>query len=200
MNCRSGNKLPEQFYARPDVERISRELLGMHLFTMIEGEITGGIIRETEAYGGTLDRACHAYGERRTRRTEIMYASGGVAYVYRCYGIHWLLNVVTNGPQIPEAILIRAVEPTDGLEVMMRRRGKFAGSLTVGPGNLTRAMGIDGKLNGASLQGPQIWIEDRGLQPPPDQIMAGPRIGVAYAGADALRPWRFWVKGIIHDL
>ncbi len=189
-------KLPVEFYARPDVERISRELLGMYLFTLIEGEITGGIIIETEAYGGELDRASHAYGGRRTRRTEIMYASGGVAYVYRCYGIHWLLNVITNGPHIPEAVLIRAIAPTAGLEVMLRRRGKAAANplLTAGPGNLTRAMAIDGKFNGASLQGPQIWIEDRGERPLPGQILAGPRIGVDYAGLDAFRPWRFWIN------
>lgn len=189
-------KLPVEFYTRPDVECISRELLGMYLFTRIEGEITGGMILETEAYGGTTDRACHSYGGRRTGRTEIMYAPGGVAYVYRCYGIHWLFNVITNGPQIPEAVLIRAIEPMAGLDVMLRRRGKSvaAASLMAGPGNLTRALAIDGRLNGAGLEGPHIWIEDRGVRFLPGQITAGPRVGVDYAGLDALRPWRFRVN------
>ena len=190
-------KLPLSFYQGNDVVSISRNLLGKYLFTCIDGEITGGYIVETEAYNGAVDRASHAYGNRRTKRTEVMFAEGGIAYIYLCYGIHEMLNIVTSTEGHAQAILIRAIEPTEGIETILLRRGmdKVKPNITAGPGSVAKALGIDRKLNGVSLQGDAMWIEDRGLQFTDDQIAAVPRIGVAYAGQDALLPYRFYVKG-----
>ena len=190
-------KLKRAFFLRPDVVRISRELLGKYVFTRMPGaEVTGGRIVETEAYAGPEDRASHAYGNRRTARTEVMYRQGGVAYVYSCYGMHSLLNVVTNAEGIPHAILIRAMEPTHGLATMLQRRGKarLDRTLTAGPGVLTQALGIDTRHNGLSLAGNVIWLEDRGVKVPPEDVVAGARIGVQYAGSHARRPWRFRLR------
>jgi DNA-3-methyladenine glycosylase len=188
--------LPREFYQDTDVVKISRNLLGKYIFTNKAGEITGGIITETEAYGGIHDRACHAWGNRRTKRTEVMYAPGGLAYVYLCYGLHWLFNVVTNGPGVPDAILIRAIFPLEGRGIMNKRRGRDNTAIASGPGNLSRALGIDGSFNGADLTGPVIWIEDRGLRPEESLIVTLPRVGVAFAGPDAARPWRFLLTRI----
>lgn len=191
-------KLPKSFFTRPDVVQISRELLGKKLCTRIgHGGLTAGIIVETEAYAGPDDRASHAFGMRRTPRTEVMYGDGGAVYVYLCYGIHSLLNVVTSVDGVPHAVLIRAIEPVAGIPAMLRRRGiKRAGkALTSGPGKLTQALGIDCSLNGASLAGRRIWIEDTGLRIAPADMVAAARVGVEYAGSDANRPWRFMVRG-----
>ena len=189
--------LPESFYARKDVVKIARELLGKVLVTNFHGEYTSGIIVETEAYAGEADKASHAHGGRRTKRTEIMYAQGGAAYVYLCYGIHHLFNVVTNAKDVPHAILIRAIEPLDGIDIMLARRGKekLQPSLTAGPGAMSMALGIHTDHTGLSLQGPEIYIEDRGIKVPAKDIVAGTRVGVAYAMDDALRPYRFSIKG-----
>ena len=138
------SKLQADFYQREDDLLISRELLGKVLYTNFHGELTSGIIVETEAYAGTTDKASHAYGGRRTKRTKIMYSPGGYAYVYLCYGIHHLFNIVTNKENIPHAVLIRAIQPRDGIEIMLQRRNKkkVDHSLTSGPGSLTRALGI----------------------------------------------------------
>ncbi len=175
----------------------ARALLGKVLCTYWEGRLTCGMITETEAYGGVADRASHSYGGRRTPRNEPMYAAGGVAYVYLCYGLHHLFNVVTGPEGTPTAVLIRAVEPLDGIEVMLRRRGKsrITPALTAGPGSLAQALGIRTHHSGLSLLHPPLWIEDRGIHVEPSQIAAGPRIGVAYAGDDAHRPWRFFIRG-----
>lgn len=176
---------------------ISRELLGKYLFTRLPGQpLTGGRIVETEAYAGPEDRASHAHGNRRTARTEVMFRGGGVVYVYFCYGMHDMLNVVTNAEGVPHAILIRAIEPTHGIETMLRRRGKarLDRSLTSGPARVTRALGIDRRHNGTALDGPPIWIEDRGETATDAEIVAGPRVGVAYAGPHAKRLWRFRVR------
>jgi DNA-3-methyladenine glycosylase len=188
--------LPESFYARTDVVKIARELLGKVLVTCFDGELTSGVIVETEAYAGETDRASHAYGGRRTRRTEVMYMHGGSAYVYLVYGIHHLFNVVTNGRDTPHAILIRGIEPVDGLDIMLARRGKekLQPSLTAGPGSLSVALGIQTSHTGLSLQGPDIYIEDRGIKVPTKNIAAATRVGVAYAMDDALRPYRFYIK------
>jgi len=188
--------LPESFYTRADVVQIARELLGKKLVTVIEGELTSGIITETEAYAGPIDRASHAYGGRRTGRTEIMYSAGGVAYVYLCYGIHHLFNVVTNVKDTPHAILIRGLEPVDGLEKMMARRKKeqLTPLLTSGPGALSEALGITIRHTGVSLQGPEIYIR-QGIEITDKEIIAATRVGVAYAMEDALLPYRFYIQG-----
>jgi DNA-3-methyladenine glycosylase len=187
-------RLPLSFYRRPDVVAISRELLGMHLLVRVPGEgITGGRIVETEAYAGPDDRASHAYGNRRTARTEVMFRAGGVAYVFLCYGMHAMLNVVTGRMGVPHAILIRALEPTHGTARMLARRGRKSidRGLTGGPGRLACALGVDTSWTGVSLVGNRIWIEDRGDRAQPSDIVASPRVGVDYAGADARIPWRF---------
>lgn len=190
-------KLPHSFYTGTDVVAISKRLLGKYLFTCIDGLLSGGYIVETEAYNGSIDKASHAYGNRRTNRTEIMFREGGIAYIYLCYGIHEMLNVVTSTEGHAQAILIRAIEPTEGIETILWRRGmeKVKPNITAGPGSVAKALGIDRKLNGISLQSDELWIEDRGLNFTDDQIAAVPRIGVAYAGQDALLPYRFYVKG-----
>jgi DNA-3-methyladenine glycosylase len=189
-------KLP--FFLQSDVVSVGRQLLGKHLFTRIDGgPLTGGIIVEAEAYAGPEDWASHAHGNRRTPRTEVMYARGGVAYVYLCYGIHSLFNVITNEAEVPHAVLIRAIEPTHGLETMLERRrmNALARNLAAGPGALSQALGIRCGHSGLSLLGREIWLEDRGARVPPRAIVAGPRVGVGYAGADAKRPWRFRIRG-----
>ncbi len=188
--------LSHSFYRRDNVIQISKELLGKYLFTNFEGMLTGGMIVETEAYAGTLDKASHAHGGRRTERTETMYASGGVCYVYLCYGIHHLFNVVTHGQDTPHAVLIRAIEPTMGLDIMQLRRNKqkIDYTLTNGPGAMSQAMGIKTKHDGISLLENQIWIENPGTIIPEQQIIASPRVGVAYAKEDALLPYRFRIK------
>lgn len=189
--------LPGSFYRRKDVVKIAKELLGKVLVTNFDGVLTSGMIVETEAYAGESDKASHASGGRRTARTETMYADGGTAYVYLCYGIHHLFNVVTNVRDVPHAVLIRGLEPIDGIEVMLERRGKevLTPSLTAGPGALSMAMGIYTKHTGYDLQGPEICIEDRGIRVSVKDIVAGTRVGVAYAAEDALLPYRFSVRG-----
>jgi len=193
-------KLPESFYLSNNVVEIARNLLGKYLFTCIDGVITGGYIVETEAYNGVVDKASHAYGNRLTPRTQTMFAQGGVAYVYLCYGIHEMLNVVTSVEGQPHAVLIRAVNPTVGLEEMLYRRNMAVvkPNITAGPGSVGRALGISRKLNGISFQSDQLWIEDQGLTFANDQVAAVPRIGVAYAAEDALLPYRFYVKGNVY--
>ena len=188
--------LPKSFYTRSDVVQISRELLGKVLITEIGGSRTAGMIVETEAYAGPTDKACHAFCNRRTRRTNVMFAEGGVAYVYLCYGIHHLLNVVTHVAEEPYAVLIRGIEPLEGIDAMLERRGAMVlkPALTAGPGSLSAAMGITTGLSGTSLQGPEIWIEDRGMKIPSKDIIAGTRVGVAYAAEDALLPYRFSIR------
>lgn len=187
--------LPTSFYLQEDVVAIGRELLGKFLFTSIDGIITGGMITETESYKGAEDKACHAYKNRRTKRTEVMFAEGGVVYVYLCYGMHNLLNIVTNQKNIPHAILIRSIKPTTGIETMLIRRKKncLDSSLTTGPGTVTQALGITRSHNGVSLQGPTIWLEDRKISFDEKQIIASPRVGVSYAEEHASLPWRFRV-------
>lgn len=190
--------LPYNFYRRDDVVQISRDLLGKVLCTRIEGkQLTSGIITETEAYRGRDDKACHAHGKR-TKRTEIMYHEGGKAYVYLCYGIHHLFNIVTNTDGIADAILVRAVEPIEGLELMLERRGKekIAPALTAGPGRTSQSLGITTDYYGLDLTAKDtIWIEDRGDTIKNKKIKSSPRIGVDYAGEDAKRPWRFFIEG-----
>jgi DNA-3-methyladenine glycosylase len=186
-------KLPTSFYLRDDVVEISRDLLGKVLCTRIDGFLTRATITETEAYAGTTDKGSHAYGGRRTRRTEPLYAAGGIAYVYLCYGIHHLFNVVTNISGTPHAVLVRAGVPVQGAKHMLARRGKEVpdDKLLGGPGSLARALGITTRDTGVSLVGRRVWIEDARHENTDKIIIAGPRIGIDYAGEDAARPYRF---------
>lgn len=179
--------LPLSFYQQDDVILLSRQLIGKYLFTRLGPEVTGGMIIETEAYRGAEDRASHAYQNRRTKRTETMFLPGGVAYVYLCYGLHYMLNIVTNQKDVPHAILIRAIRPEVGIETMIKRRNSK--NLANGPGALCQALGVTKEHDGLSLVGDAIWIEDRGVLVP--NIEASPRIGIDYAGEDKLKPWRF---------
>jgi DNA-3-methyladenine glycosylase len=188
-------KLDRDFYQRDDVVEISRELLGKVLVTRVGGVTTSGIIVETEAYSWK-ERGCHAYGAKQTPRTAVMFKPGGRAYVYLCYGMHHLFNVVTNREGVADAVLVRALEPLEGIQAMIARRGdkvKFH-HLTSGPGKLTRSLGIDRSLNGKLLSDNEIWIED-GKRIPSSQVEVSKRIGIDYAGEDALLPWRFTIKG-----
>lgn len=193
-------KLPESYYLSSDVVSIAKSLIGKYLFTRIDGLITGGYIVETEAYNGVVDKASHAYGNRLTPRTSIMFEQGGIAYIYLCYGIHEMLNVVTSVGGQPHAILIRAIQPTVGLDIMQARRNMaiIKPNITRGPGSVAKALGISRKINGISLQSDTLWIEDQGLTFPDEEIAAAPRIGVDYAGDDALLPYRFYVKGNVY--
>jgi len=186
-------KIGSAFYQNPDVVEVARQLLGKVLFTRINNQLTGGIITETEAYNGIVDKASHAFGGRRTPRTEIMYSPGGTAYIYLCYGIHSLFNVVTNSEGIPHAVLIRSIVPFSGEKIMHSRRGikVSASSLYNGPGKVCTALGIHYSLSGTSLSGNKIWIEDEGISIVKKQIEISPRIGVDYAGDDAQLPYRF---------
>jgi DNA-3-methyladenine glycosylase len=190
-------KLPYSYYQNQDVNSIAIDLLGKYLFTSIDGIVTAGIIVETEAYKGAEDKASHAYAGRFTNRTQIMFGDGGVSYVYLCYGIHHLFNVVTGPKGIPHAVLIRGLQPVEGLDHMLIRRGmtSLKPNITAGPGALAQAMGIDKKLNAEDLLGDVIWIEDRGLTYNKEDLTCCPRVGVAYADDHALLPWRYYVTG-----
>ena len=190
-------KLGISFYKRDDVLLIAKELLGKILVTKWNGIITSGRIVEVEAYNGINDKASHSFGGRRTKRNEIMYADGGVVYVYLCYGIHHLFNVVTNSKETPHAILIRALEPIKGIDEMLRRVGKnkFDTTLTRGPGNLSKALGLLTFHSGQSLLGKDLFIVSDDFVYKKNEIIASPRIGVDFAGKDALLPYRFYIKG-----
>ena len=192
-------RLPPSFYLRTDVVQVARDLLGKILVTEFDGRRTAGIITETEAYRAPEDRASHAYNNRRTARTEVMFAEGGHAYVYLCYGIHHLFNVVTATKDTAHAVLIRAIEPLEGLEWMQERRlikNKMSPALTTGPGALSQALGLSTRWTGQSLLLPDspVWLEDRGILVSEEAIAAGKRIGVDYAGECAEWPWRFWLR------
>ena len=188
-------KIPREFYTRPDVLRVARELLGKLLVVpTTAGKRVSGMIVETEAYRGPEDRASHAYGGRRTKRTETMYQQGGLAYVYFVYGMYYQFNVVSNVEDKPHAILVRALEPVEGLDTMRVRRHTHPDhNLTNGPGKLCIALGIDRNLDRADLLGRSVWIEEF-ERVPRSMIMRGPRIGIDYAEEWIHKPWRFWIK------
>lgn len=192
-------KLPLSFYLRDDVVKIAKELLGKVLVTNFYGEYTSGRIVETEAYAGQIDRASHA-SKGRTERTEVMFGEGGRAYVYLCYGVHQMFNIVTSRVGEPHAILVRAVEPLDGQEIMLMRTGKrkMDPSVTSGPGRLGKAFGFHTSQCGLSLQGPELYIADDGFVLPEGKIGTSPRIGVDYAGEHAAWHYRFFIRGNIH--
>ncbi|WP_448529903.1 DNA-3-methyladenine glycosylase [Raineya sp.] len=190
-------KLSKEFYTRANVVQIAQDLLGKYLFTHIEGKITAGKIVETEAYCGRSDKACHAHQNRYTERTQIMFEEGGRAYVYLCYGMHSLFNVVTNIKGEADAVLVRAIEPLEGIETMLQRRNfaKIKTQLTAGPGALSQALGINRKHYGEILWGNTIWIAENQFFKESFEILASTRVGIAYAQEDAFLPWRFRIKG-----
>lgn len=189
-------KLPRKFYTRDDTLLIARQLLGQRLVVpTADGTRVSGRIVETEAYMAPEDRASHAYGNRRTPRTETMFCRGGTAYVYFIYGMHNQFNVVTNIESIPHAVLVRALEPLEGIDVMRERRPvKDERNLTSGPGKLCAAMGIDLSYNRADLLGKMVWIEEGEQVIKESEIASGPRIGIDYAGEFVNKPWRFWIR------
>lgn len=191
------NKLPISFYDRDDVILIAQELIGKVLCANVDGIIAKGIITETEAYAGVLDKASHAFGGRRTQRTETMFGKPGISYVYLCYGVHSLFNVVTNKENVPHAVLIRGIHPIEGVETVFSRRKtkEPLHRIADGPGKLTQALGIEFRVhNNLDLIEDEIWIEDHGISVNSDEVTIGPRIGVDYAGEDALLPYRFLWK------
>jgi DNA-3-methyladenine glycosylase len=191
----SGRRLPRDFYTRLDLLAVARALLGCRLVVPARsGTRVSGIIVETEAYRGPEDRASHAYRGRRTDRTRTMYEIGGTAYVYFVYGMYHQFNVVTNVRDVPHAVLVRALEPDEGIALMRRRRRSSRDErLTSGPGKLCIALGIDRRLDRADLLGDRVWIE-AGVPVPGSRIGVGPRVGIDYAGAWAARPWRYWIR------
>jgi len=195
MSRTKARKLPREFYARQNVVTVARELLGKLLVVpATDGSRVSGMIVETEAYRGPEDRASHAYGGRRTKRTETMYQLGGTVYVYFVYGMYYQFNVVTNIRDTPHAVLVRALQPVEGIENMRDRRQTHSDrNLTSGPGKLCIAMGIDRKLDGEDLLGERVWIEE-GEKIPRTRIATGPRVGIDYAEEWIEKPWRFWLK------
>lgn len=194
-----GRILPASYYASPDVIFLAKDLLGKFLCTRIDGLYCSGKIVETEAYRGPDDRAAHSYNNRRTPRTEVMFLKGGVAYIYICYGMHHLMNVVTGPRDDAHAVLIRALEPADGIGIMSERRQLDASDdrLTKGPGSLSVAMGLRSEMTGTSLfdRSSPVWLEDRGIRYADSEICISKRIGVEGAGEAAHWPWRYFVKG-----
>jgi DNA-3-methyladenine glycosylase len=193
----SNGTLPRAFYTGANVLTVARHLLGRLLVVPSrDGARVSGIIVETEAYRGPEDRASHAYGGRRTNRTETMYRLGGTAYVYFVYGMYHQFNVVTNARDVPHAVLVRALEPVEGIARMRRRRpGRPDHDLTNGPGKLCFALGISRSLDGADLLGRHVWLEEGRGEIRASHISAGPRVGIEYAREWANKPWRFWIKG-----
>ncbi|MBL0883752.1 MAG: DNA-3-methyladenine glycosylase [Chitinophagaceae bacterium] len=196
MNEYYRNKLPLDFYRNSHVCEVAKELIGKVFVTFFEHTLTAGRIVETEAYNGVIDKASHAYGGRFTNRTAVMYEPGGIAYVYLCYGIHHLFNVVTNEASIPHAVLIRAIEPVYGIEPMLQRlkKIKFDHSIGRGPGNVSKALDIKKGDTGISLLESSLFISDDGWKAKRGHIFATPRIGVGYAEEDALLPYRFILR------
>lgn len=188
--------LDESFYARKNVVLIAKELLGKIVVTYFDEQLTAARITETEAYNGAVDKASHAYNNRRTKRTEIMYGKSGAAYVYLCYGIHHLFNVVTNAKDVPHAVLIRAAEPILGIDTMLQRtnKKKLDYTLTSGPGNVSKALGIYTHHTGIDLKSETFFIAADEFKIPKNKILVTPRIGVDYAAEDALLPYRFLIK------
>lgn len=195
-----GEKLPREFYTRPSVLTVARDLLGKLLVVPARGGgRVSGVIVETEAYRAPRDRASHAYAGRRTRRTETMYAVGGTAYVYFVYGMYHQFNVVTGVEDVAHAVLVRALEPVEGIELMRGRRGERPDrKLTSGPGTLCVALAIDRSHDRADLLGDRVWLEEGPTRIRAASIASGPRIGIDYAGEWAAKPWRFWLRGNPH--
>jgi DNA-3-methyladenine glycosylase len=194
-----GERLAESFFLREDVVQVSQDLLGKHLVTCFDGHLTVGRIVETEAYRAPEDKASHAYGNRLTARTEVMFKSGGHAYIYLCYGIHHLFNVVTAPQGMAHAVLVRAIEPVHGIDTMLQRRQmlQLKPALSAGPGTASQALGLNRAYTGQFMlaEDSPFWIETPVVAQSIPSIRVGPRIGVAYAKECALWPWRFFIEG-----
>lgn len=191
-------KIPSSWFLQNDVVTLSKEILGKYLYTAIDGEVTGGRIVETEAYKGPEDRGSHAFGNRNTDRTRVMFGPGGYSYVYLCYGIHHLFNIVSGEPGNPHAILIRGLEPTEGLDIMLRRRSLLKPSyrISAGPGAVAQALGLDRRHTNLPVDGSAIWIEEKDDKPvEPGQIECRPRVGMNFEGTYHSIAWRFSIKG-----
>ncbi|WP_070120596.1 DNA-3-methyladenine glycosylase [Bacillus marinisedimentorum] len=193
------------FFEQPTLQ-LARSLLGKTLIHKTDEGVTSGRIVETEAYMGPEDKGAHSFGNRKTDRTKVMYERAGLAYLFRIYGMHLCFNVVSGPPGKPEAILIRALEPVDGLRLMAKRRGmeltdeegalpaRKLANLTNGPGKLSMALGLSMDLYGNDLTTPPLWIDFTAGQPDARQIVEGPRINIDYAEEYTAVPWRFWIK------
>ena len=184
------------FFQRSNVTKVAADLLGKMLISDIGGQRTVGIIVETEAYSWK-ERGCHAYQNQMTPRNSTMFREGGILYVYLCYGIHSMLNIVTGKEGEAEAVLIRALEPVKGMQVMMgRMKVNNEKRITSGPGKLTKALGITTAYDQTDLFGKKsiLRVEDGGLNISKKKIITAPRIGIQFAGEDALLPWRFYLK------
>jgi DNA-3-methyladenine glycosylase len=190
-------KLPIQFYRSTDVIETAQKLLGKIIVTNFNGQLTSARITETEAYVAITDKASHSYSGRRTERNEHMYGSAGIAYVYICYGMHHLFNVVTNKKDVPDAVLIRAAEPLMGIDIMLQRTGKIKldNTLTKGPGNMSRALGITKQQSGIKLCSTEICIYDDGCIVDAAITGVSKRIGIDGAGTAVDYPYRFYIKG-----
>lgn len=191
-------KLGLEFYQRPDVLQIARELLGKHLYTNLNGVVTAGRVVETEAYRHEGDNSMTMHLQRKRQQASALYVPGGHAYIYTVYDRHALFNIATHDAAHPDTVLIRAIEPLVGVDEMLRRRGLGvpARSLTAGPGVLTQALGITPALSGTALDGNVLWFEDHGEAVADADVLATARVGLAYAGAEAAElPWRFRVRG-----
>ncbi len=188
-------KLKREFYERADSLKTAQDLLGKILVVPAEnGQRVAGRIVETEAYLGEPDKAAHAYRNRRTRRTKVLFGRGGHAYIFFIYGMYYQLNIVIGQKETPHCVLIRGIEPLEGIEIMRERRGNMKDTnLTSGPGKLCIAFGIDKTFYGEDLLGQRMWIEN-GENVSPKKIAEGTRIGIDYAEEYAEKPWRFWVR------
>ena len=189
-------RLPRSFYDRP-VLAVARACIGKVLVHRDAGGLLAGRIVEAEAYRGPEDLAAHSAGGRRTRRTEAMFGPAGHAYMYFIYGMHWAFNVVAGAEGKPHAVLVRALEPLLGRERMAERRGlsPSAVGLCNGPGKLCQALGLDGAHYGLDLAGDRLWLAEAPPGSPRLAVGTSPRVNVAYAGAWAERPWRFYARG-----
>ena len=188
------SKVSLSFFQRNNVQDIAKKLLGKIIYVNANGHISSAIITETEAYQGPEDRASHAYNNKRTKRTEVMYNNGGCCYIYLCYGIHYLFNIVTNKKNIPHAVLIRSGNVNSGVDYIQKRRGyniKYS-NLLKGPGNFTKGLGINMQFNSFQLNSKHIWIENNSITD--FSIESTQRVGIDYAGEDALLPWRYILK------
>jgi len=188
--------LPQEYYLNTNTLFLAKDILGKKLCTHINGNYTAGIIVETEAYCGTNDMACHGRHGHRTPRNKTLFAQGGVFYVYICYGIHHLLNIVTHNENEPHAILIRALMPIEGIEIMLdrRKKSKVDYTITKGPGALTQALGITSYYDAIPCNSDTIWLENTAITYKDEDIFNGPRVGVSNCGNDAILPYRYYIK------
>lgn len=185
--------LNRDFYIKDGIT-LAKDLLGKILVKEIDGVLYKGRIVETEAYMGAIDKACHAYNNRRTKRTEAMYREGGYSYIYLIYGMYYCFNVTASIKDNPEAVLIRALEPLDNKDIMLKiRKVKSEKYIANGPGKLTKALGITSDDNNIDLTlGKNIWIEDDGYIP--NKITETTRVGIDYAEEFKEKPWRFYIS------